>query len=77
VSNDIKKGVLQYDCADQRWQIFSEDRDSTHELHCGDTFQVCVDGHWFDTRIEHNGKGYYLMTRGLQLCVGLEARTYR
>lgn len=44
-----------------RWQLHD------HELHCGDCFQVSINGQWVETRIEHgnsvnHSRGWFLVT---------------
>lgn len=50
------------------------------ELHCGDCFQVRIDGKWLDVRIELAGKDHWYLvghgSAGWPTLNGLEARRY-
>ena len=61
-------GYLLYNSYSERYEI------DDIELHCGDCFQVFVDGQWIDTRIEVNKNGYYLIGLPNVLIHGLKAR---
>lgn len=37
-----------------------------HELHCGDQFQVRLDGEWTDQRIECDSQGWIVVPVGLR-----------
>ena len=45
------------------------------ELHCGDVFQVKIDGQWRDTRIEHSDDWYLTGVSSEVELEGLEARS--
>lgn len=47
------KGMLNYCSESQRFAI------GTHDLHCGDCFELNVTGKWIPTRIELHGQDYY------------------
>lgn len=50
-----------------------------YELHCGDCFQIRYNGDWRDVRIEHCGKGWYLVGLDPSDCwshEGAEVRRY-
>lgn len=57
----------------KRWELTRRDCVAL-ELSCGAVIELNVGGAWIRTRIEHDGRGYYAVTRGLQLCAGLRAR---
>ena len=61
-------GYLLYNSYSERYEIYDI------ELHCGDCFQVLIDGHWVDTSIELNRNGWYLVGLPDMLLHGLNAR---
>jgi hypothetical protein len=64
---------LQRDC-NARWEIKLPDGSVTPSLHSGDYVEVCIDGNWIGTRVEHDGRDYYAVTQGVLLATGLAAR---
>lgn len=60
---------------DGRWEIVNLDEERKFEVHCGNVIDLCVDGYWIATRVEHDGDDYYPVTRGLRLLGGLPARS--
>lgn len=48
----MRQGTLSYDFGSERYEIAFDDGGQRVELHCGDTFQIRVDGEWKSTRIE-------------------------
>jgi Domain of unknown function (DUF5348) len=66
-------GLLCWNTTTTRWHIVDrETRD--WELHCGELLEVQIAENWIQTRIEHDGESYYLVTPGLRLQGGLPAR---
>jgi hypothetical protein len=53
----------------ERWSV-----DDDSEITSGDVIEVCVDGHWIQTRIEHDGKEYYSVIPGIHLYEGMKVR---
>ncbi len=44
------------------------------ELTCGSCFQVRIDNHWINVRIEHDADGYYAIPYSVRLLKGMTAR---
>jgi hypothetical protein len=42
-----------------RYSIYN--RETSHELTCGDCIEVNIDQYWISMRIKHDGEGYYLL----------------
>ncbi|MDE6884707.1 MAG: DUF5348 domain-containing protein [Clostridia bacterium] len=51
----MKRGVLVFDKESNRYDICFGFEDYYGGLHCGESFEVFVDGKWMPTRIEMNG----------------------
>ena len=56
----MKEGILYFDRASGRYDVLFADGGYYGGLHCGNTFDILVDGEWQTTRIEH-GSGWYLV----------------
>jgi hypothetical protein len=56
-------GRFAFDGGSRRMTITDrEDEEDNIELHCGDCFEIEVDGTWHSVRIEHSsGVGWYLI----------------
>lgn len=58
----MKQGTLIYDGSVDRYDIRFDDSDYFGGLHCGNCFDVLIDGHWEPTRIEMNiNQKWYLV----------------
>ena len=57
----MKKGILIYDMREKRYVIKFEDSSLSDGLHCGEHMQVNFEDKWIDTRIELDGKRWYLV----------------
>ena len=59
----MKRGVLVFDKESNRYDIRFGFEDYYGGLHCGDSFEVFVNGKWIPTRIEMNcvSNGWYLV----------------
>lgn len=63
---DKKEGILVYDPKQDRYGFYSTgDVQNTVQFHCGSTMEVFLNQKWEVTRLEHNGKQWYLEGTGL------------
>jgi len=53
----------------ERWSV-----DDELEITSGDVIEVCVDGRWIQTRVEHDGEEYYSVVPGIQFYEGMKVR---
>jgi len=57
----IREGVLFFDRESGRYDAVFEDGSYYDGLHCGEPFDVWLDGKWHSTRIEYSSKTWYLI----------------
>lgn len=56
-----KTGKLGYNCDNDRMGILNMDLWVDDGLHCGETFEVFIDGEWKADRLEMSGSEWYLV----------------
>ncbi len=69
----MKKGILVFDTGNQRLDIRFLNGSFYGGLHCGEYFDVKVNGKWIPTRIEMN-EDWFLVGINSSNLVGLEVR---
>lgn len=53
------RGKLAYDHDSNRW-IFDSGNSCCHELHCGESFKICIAGKWLPCRLELGSQWYVI-----------------
>lgn len=66
-ANETRLNEL-YRTPSRRWAL------NGHELTCGSTIEVNIQGHWIRIVIEHDGKDYFALPSTVRLHAGLYAR---
>ena len=56
-----KKGFLFFNNSIGRYDVVFPGEGNYGGLHCGNVFDILVNGAWEPTRIEHNGEDWYLV----------------
>ena len=69
----MKQGALIFDEYGDRYDIRFDLEDYYGGLHCGETFEVMVNGKWQPTRIEY-GENWYLIGIRVNDLSGLRVR---
>ena len=70
-----KEGILYYNKFIERYDICFDVGDLFGGLHCGDCFEVYIDGKWIQTSIEMAASGkWYLTDVTTEKINGLKAR---
>lgn len=73
---EVKKGILIYDNTQERYDIRYGIEEYHGGLHCGECFEVFINGEWKQTRIEYSWKSnewYLVGIKNISLN-GLEVR---
>lgn len=62
----MKEGRLGYNYKNDRYGILNFDLWEDDGLHCGETFEVYLNGEWVQDRIEMSGTQWYLVYSNLK-----------